>query len=132
MDKRLESLSASAPTSVSKAEGDLWELAKDVATGVKCDLLQCFANDGVEKLVNGICWVVIQIDLINRPIMFRNEFGAMLISEAFTAMKEAEKACSQYFLAEPLALNAAKVYFIDETAGLVQTHIVGFSCTRRK
>ena len=75
---------------------------KEVKGNLKNRLHQ-LPDQGLEKLIEDLCRVVVWSDLLDRPKPFLDETGPTLIQEAFAVCKSRDGK-SQYFLEEKLAL----------------------------
>ena len=78
------------------------------------------------EFISNICWVVINSDLLDRPIAFKDDVGPRMISEAFAVIKPVKDGSSQYFIEEHLAVHAAKLFFLTQKPAEVEKVLLEF------
>ena len=113
-------------------EASLTTLVKRTARTVRDEILadlktrlENLAERESAEFISKVCWVVINSDLLDRPIAFEDDVGPRMISEAFAVMRPVRVGSSEYFIEEHLAVHAAKLFFLFKKPSDVEKALIG-------
>ena len=122
LDSHKDQVEASLKTLVKKTAGTVRdEILADLRTRLKNLAKQVSA-----EFISNICWSVINSDLLDRPIAFKDDVGPRMISEAFAVIKPVKDGSSEYFIEEHLAVHAAKLFFLTQKPTEVEKVLLDF------
>ena len=114
-----------------EVEASLTTLIKRTARTVRKEILadlemrlENLAKRESAEFISKVCSVVINSDLLERPIAFEDDVGPRMISEAFAVMKSVKVGLSEYFIEEHLAVHAAKLFFLFKKPSEVEKVLI--------
>jgi hypothetical protein len=73
-----------------------------------------------------VCWVIINSDLLDRPVAFEDDIIPQMISEAFAATKPVKEGSSEYYIEDRLVVDAVKTFFLNHMPGEVEKAPIQF------
>lgn len=105
------------------------ETARTVRNEILADLatrLENLAKRESAEFISKVCSIVINSDLLDRPVAFEDDVGPRMITEAFAVMKTVEVGSWKYFIEEHLAVHAAKLFFLFKKPSEVEKTLIDF------
>jgi hypothetical protein len=121
---------------LSLSDTDLKNIVQHAANTTRGEIKQ-FLKDRLKQLqrrtelIEDLCWVAIESDLLDEPKAFMDEHGPDLVSNAFAILKPARVGLQRYYLQESLAAEAIEEYFLREDSVLVSRCLHEFIEARR-